>query len=167
MPNLVTPGMRMQTTPGDITVDALARRLYGDRNVRGPYFYPRSPYALGDLVPGMMPTQFGTMSVLPDAAQLLATSNLSSAMEATDPAGLRSESTGGTIVQSASLEAPLNPVTPRSLAGTMPSVLRPRVDATALGDEAGSGIACWVQSHPLLSAGAAVLLYVALRGGRK
>ena len=77
MPNLVTDGMRFQTTPDDLAINALISRMYGGGNIRGPYFYPRSPYALnglGDLVPGQMPTQFGTMRVIPEAAQMLATS---------------------------------------------------------------------------------------------
>lgn len=185
MPNLVTDGMRFQTTPDDLAINALISRMYGGGNIRGPYFYPRSPYALnglGDLVPGQMPTQFGTMRVIPEAAQMLATSPPSTSSQDWDVPQSVGQDTGRydmaqpafaslndlkPIVLSASPETPLTPISPMTLAGPMPSVLHPRPDAAVQQQASDTGFACWVSEHPVLSVGAAVLLFMGLRGGKQ
>jgi len=37
--------------PGQIARDSFVTRIYGLHNTRGPYFFPESPYALGDIAP--------------------------------------------------------------------------------------------------------------------
>lgn len=176
MANLEMDSMRFGTTPDNMNMNALIARMYGGQNVRGPYFYPRSPYGLGDLVPGAMPTRFGSLKVFPGASHVLPGATLSTASQdfavpqslaqetgRYDMAGERGPTQSGAFRQSASAEAPL---TPSAFMAAMPSMLKPRADYSRAGDQT-PGFACWVQQHPLLSIGAAVVLFIALKGARK
>lgn len=39
--------MRTQVTPDQMAADHLTRIMYGAKNIRGPFFYPKSPYGMG------------------------------------------------------------------------------------------------------------------------
>lgn len=41
--------LKFHTTPADIEMDQVIGRMYGNYNVRGPYFYPQSPNGLNGL----------------------------------------------------------------------------------------------------------------------
>jgi hypothetical protein len=160
----------MQTTP----IQPLIDKWYNRRR-RGPWFYPASPYGLGDLVPGNMPTRFGPLMPIPDAAAILAAHGVSPA-----PAEYFAKSIGQETgreydsrpVVRQPLPANLNqrpdaglPVGARTFMRPMPSVFYPRPDASTIPVEGSFG--CWVQEHPVLAAGAAGLLYFVLKGGKK
>lgn len=156
-------------------IQPLVDRWYRTHNERGPYFYPASPYGLGDLVPGNMPTRFGPLMPIPDGRAILASHEA-----ATAPAEYFAQS----IEQGAGQQPwiayatrepmPANldtrpgaavPIGGLTLGRPLPSVFYPRPDASTLNIER-PGIACWVNDHPLLSIGLAGLLYFGLRGKR-
>ena len=154
----------------------LVDRLYGNKNIRGPYFYPESPYGMGDLVPGNMPTRFGPLMPIPDAREILATHP-----HATVPAEYFNASVKqGAGQQPWVRETPMGPlpvnldlrpdagmpVNGQTFMRPMPSIMHPRPDAGIVTVES-TGIACWVSEHPVLSVGVAGLVYFLVRGGKR
>src|ERR1700689_343637 len=66
-----------QMTPDQIWKSSFVTRLYENNNKRGPFLYPESPYALGDIVPmaSMTPIDDDTLfAPLPAPAAVIATS---------------------------------------------------------------------------------------------
>jgi hypothetical protein len=59
-----------QVNPDQISRDSFVSRLYSRVNNRGPFLYPESPYALGDIsdMPSMSPIDFNTLFVAPPSA---------------------------------------------------------------------------------------------------
>lgn len=156
----------------------LVNKWYGLNRRPGPWFYPESPYArgMGDLLPGAMPTKWGPLMPIPEAAALLAAHGVAPA-----PAEYFNASAGtetGRIYDSRPeerrpLQANLNarpdaglPIAGQSFMKPLPSLLYPRPDASTIPIET-LGLGCWIQEHPLLAVGAAGLLYFVLRGGKK
>jgi hypothetical protein len=72
-----TGAFNSQVDSDQIWKNSFVTRLYGLHNQRGPYFYPESPYSLGDIVPmsAMAPIDDDTLfATLPAPASVLATS---------------------------------------------------------------------------------------------
>jgi hypothetical protein len=72
-----TGAFNSQVDSDQIWKSSFVTRLYGLHTQRGPFFYPESPYSLGDIVPmaAMQPIDDDTLfTTLPDPASVIATS---------------------------------------------------------------------------------------------
>lgn len=141
----------------------------------GPYVYPQSPYGLGDLVPGNMPTRWGALMPIPEAAELLANHGPATAPAEYFAKSLAQET--GRSYDTAIREfrpLPVNldqrpdaglPVGNAAFLSPMPSVFYPRPNAEEmlLAETPVESIGCWVENHSLLAVGLAGLVYWAFQ----
>lgn len=179
-----------QLTSGEMQLGRLVNRLYGGYNVRGPFFYPKSPYGLGDLVdmtiPGCQGLPCESMQVFPGSLPIVAGMPPSTVTNQgvfpyspCPPAGLPPSalcpSVKGTIYQSAGdgpvassvqTARPGEAIAPITLTGPMPSILKPR-QGTINAADCQPCRSSWIGEHPLLSVGLAAGLFLILRGNKR
>ena len=174
------------TTPGEMQLSRLVGRWYGGNNIRGPYFYPQSPYALnspgmGDIVPMTVDMQLfpGTSALV--TSYVAAPSQpegvfptspyppagvpipYSAAVPSVTSTIMQSAGDGTPIAASVQSARPGQQIAPITLMGPMPSILRPRAIQVTPPQVSGCHGGSWIASNPLLSLGLAAALYFGIR----
>lgn len=113
--------------------DAFVTRMYGTNNQRGPYMYPRSPYALGDIAPmnAMAPIDASTLFTQTPTQGIVATSTAPIGSAGFPTFRASAPIAPGTILGPDGASVPFDP--------GMESYTSPYGDPAATLDEAASG----------------------------